>query len=193
MKERSEPRKPGWVCDGGSRQARRGGYKWLPDCPDLSRGGLNRPGLGSPLAPGFDPLAPAERLPACPLGRGHLVSIKPQPQGSHATPRRLISAAGLSRWGARRGAPATTPGGGLAGASEYPGWGPVPGRWAWRARPGQQGAHCAPAAGASQASSIPDPLLWLDLQGPNASLGAFSLDGAAAGAAPGLWLKGPEG
>lgn len=59
----------------------RGGPQ-LPDCPALPRGGLNRPGLGAgaPL-PGAWPPCRAEPPPSLPLGRGHLVSIKPQPLG----------------------------------------------------------------------------------------------------------------
>lgn len=94
MKERSEPRGAGlgvqWRRP--AREEGRGGRR-LPDRPGLSRGGLNRPGLGAAPLPWLQP-------PSLPLGRGHLVSIKAQPRGSrHA--RRLISAAGLSRWGAR--------------------------------------------------------------------------------------------
>lgn len=84
-----------------------GDGRLLPDRPHLSRGGLNQPGLGAPRA---WPPSPAEPPPSLPLGRGHLVSIKPQPRGPHHT-RQLISAAGLSRWGAApEGAAATTPG-----------------------------------------------------------------------------------
>lgn len=94
MKERSEPRGAGlgvqWRRP--AREEGRGGRR-LPDRPGLSSGGLNRPGLGAAPLPWLQP-------PSLPLGRGHLVSIKAQPRGSrHA--RRLISAAGLSRWGAR--------------------------------------------------------------------------------------------
>lgn len=76
----------------------RGGQR-LPDCPCLSRGSLNWPGLGATPLPKAWPPNPAEPPPSLPLGRGHLVSIKPQLLGLHHA-RRLISAAVLSRWGA---------------------------------------------------------------------------------------------
>lgn len=87
MKERSEPREAGlgvrWRRPAGE-EGRDG--QWLPDCPDLSRGGLNRPDLGAaPLAPALTLWPQQSRLPACPWGGATWCQLSPRHK-AHATP-----------------------------------------------------------------------------------------------------------